>query len=56
MCSGREKIIGWEKGAAKERNGEKGGGMLARRRVARIVGKMREGVVRVRSEQERKHA
>lgn len=21
MCSGREKIIGWEKGAAKERNG-----------------------------------
>lgn len=33
-----------------------GGGMLAKRRVARIVGKMREGVVRVRSEQERKHA
>lgn len=49
MCSGREKIIGWEKGAAKERSGP---GMMARRRVSG-VGEMREGMVGARRASER---
>lgn len=52
MCSGREKIIGWEKGVAKERSGpgvrddgvEKG---------KRGVGKMRERMVGARRASER---